>query len=141
MARFAWLVIVGVLACSALPARSVGSVSQAGESVVGLSGDSLFKTYCATCHGPSAKGDGPLADHLRFRPPDLSLFAKRNGGKFAADKVERIIDGRAPLKGHGGPDMPVWGDAFKNSSAGYSEAAVKARIKALVEFLEGLQVK
>ncbi len=37
--------------------------------------------------------------------------------------------------------MPVWGDAFKRSSEGYSEAAVKARIKALVEYLEGLQVK
>lgn len=141
MARLTWLGIVGILAWSALPARSAESASQTGELVVGRSGDSLFKTYCTSCHGPSAKGDGPLADHLRFRPPDLTLLAKRNGGKFAADKVERIIDGRAPLKGHGGTDMPIWGDAFKGSSEGYSEAAVKARIKALVEFLEGLQVK
>ncbi len=141
MARLTWLAVAGILAWSALRARPVESGSQAGEPVVGLSGDSLFKTYCASCHGPSAKGDGPLADHLRIRPPDLTLFAKRNAGKFATDKVERIIDGRAPVKGHGGSDMPVWGDAFKRSSEGYSEAAVKARIKALVEYLEGLQVK
>jgi mono/diheme cytochrome c family protein len=140
MTRLTWLVIAGSLAWSALPAHSVEAVS-AGESAVVPGGDSLFKTYCASCHGPSAKGDGPLADHLRFRPPDLTLFAKRNGGKFAADKVERIIDGRAPVKGHGGPDMPIWGDAFKSSHETYDEAAVKARIKAVVEFLEGLQVK
>jgi len=141
MARLTCLVIAGVLAWSALPARPAEAGSRAGESVVGLDGAALFKTYCASCHGPSAKGDGPLADHLRIRPPDLTLFAKRNAGKFATDKVERIIDGRAPVKGHGGSDMPVWGDAFKRSSEGYSEAAVKARIKALVEYLEGLQVK
>ena len=43
-----------------------------------------------------------------------------------------IGDGRELVKGHGGTDMPVWGDAFKRSSAGDSETAVKARIKALV---------
>jgi mono/diheme cytochrome c family protein len=140
MARLNWLVIAVALGWSALPgAARPGPTSEEGSR--GWSGDSLFKTYCATCHGPTAKGDGPLADHLRFRPPDLTLFAKRNGGKFAADKVERIIDGRAPVKGHGGSDMPVWGDAFKGSQEGYDEAAVKARIKALAEFLEGLQVK
>jgi mono/diheme cytochrome c family protein len=140
MARLNWLVIAVALGWSALPgAARPGPASEEGSR--GWSGDSLFKNYCATCHGPTAKGDGPLADHLRFRPPDLTLFAKRNGGKFAADKVERIIDGRAPVKGHGGSDMPVWGDAFKGSQEGYDEAAVKARIKALAEFLEGLQVK
>jgi len=140
MARLNWLVIAVALGWSALPgAAGPGPRSEVGSR--GWSGESLFKTYCATCHGPTAKGDGPLADHLRFRPPDLTLFAKRNGGKFAADKVERIIDGRAPVKGHGGSDMPVWGDAFKGSQEGYDEAAVKARIKALAEFLEGLQVK
>jgi mono/diheme cytochrome c family protein len=140
MARLNWLVIAVALGWSALPgAARPGPTSEEGSR--GWSGDSLFKTYCATCHGPTAKGDGPLADHLRFRPPDLTLFAKRNGGKFAADKVERIIDGRAPVKGHGGSDMPVWGDAFKGSQEGYDEASVKARIKALAEFLEGLQVK
>lgn len=141
MARLNWLVMAVALGWCALSARAVRPDPRTGEQVSGLTGDSLFKTYCATCHGPSAKGDGPLADHLRFRPPDLTLFAKRNGGKFAANEVERIIDGRAPVKGHGGADMPIWGDAFKGSHEGYNEAAVKARIKALTEFLEGLQVK
>src|SRR5437867_13052073 len=92
------------------------SAQQTTEAVLsGTSGDALFKTYCGSCHGKSAKGDGPLADALRFRPADLTLIAKRNGGKFDADKVYRMIDGRESVKGHGGTDMPVWGDAFKRS--------------------------
>jgi mono/diheme cytochrome c family protein len=113
---------------------------QTAEAVVsGTGGDALFKTYCGSCHGKSAKGDGPLADALRFRPADLTLIAKRNGGKFDADKVYRMIDGRELVKGHGGTDMPVWGDAFKRSVEGYSEKAVKTRIQAIVEYLKSLQ--
>jgi len=97
MARLNWLVIAVALGWSALPgAARPGPTSEEGSR--GWSGDSLFKTYCATCHGPTAKGDGPLADHLRFRPPDLTLFAKRNGGKFAADKVERIARVHQPAR-------------------------------------------
>src|SRR5262249_59735370 len=102
-------------------------------------GSDLFKTYCSSCHGAGARGDGPLADNLRVRPPDLTLIAKRMGGTFTADKVRRIIDGRDPVKGHGGADMPVWGDAFKSSRDGYDEQAVKARIDALTEHLANIQ--
>jgi hypothetical protein len=55
--------------------------------------------------------------------------------------VTSIIDGRRPVPGHGGPDMPVWGDAFKASQAGGDEAAVKARIDELVRYIESLQAK
>jgi mono/diheme cytochrome c family protein len=104
-----------------------------------VAGSSVYKTYCAVCHGPDAKGDGPLASSLRMRPPDLTLLAKKNGGKFPTDQVIRIVDGRKPVKGHGGADMPVWGDAFKQSKDGYSEAAVRAKIEAVVGHLESLQ--
>lgn len=104
-------------------------------------GASLFRTYCASCHGVSAKGDGPLAASLRVAPPDLTRFAQRAKGKFDADKVARIVDGRDPVKGHGGSDMPVWGDAFKRSHDGFSEKAVKERIDDIVEYLRTLQVK
>jgi mono/diheme cytochrome c family protein len=105
------------------------------------SGDYLFRTYCASCHGRDARGDGTLASSLRVRPADLTRFAKRNGGKFDAGKLAKLIDGREEVKGHGSSDMPVWGDAFKRASERYSEDGVKARVAALVEYLEGLQVK
>jgi mono/diheme cytochrome c family protein len=102
-------------------------------------GSEHFRIYCATCHGKEAKGDGPLADSLRFRPSDLTLLARRNGGKFDSNVVSRIIDGREPVKGHGGPDMPVWGDAFKNSRDGYSDEKVKEKVDELVEYLRSIQ--
>jgi mono/diheme cytochrome c family protein len=103
------------------------------------SGSDLFKTYCAVCHGTSAHGDGPLAANMKKPPPDLTQFAARNGGVFPSALVARIIDGRQPVTGHGGPDMPVWGDAFRASRVESSEEAVQARIKALVEHLERIQ--
>jgi mono/diheme cytochrome c family protein len=116
-----------------------GAADPPVQTVTRPGGGVLFKTYCASCHGVGAGGDGPLAAHLRTAPPDLTLLARRDRGRFDADKVYRIIDGRRPVKNHGGPDMPVWGDAFKESREGYSEARVKERIEALVEHLRSIQ--
>lgn len=102
-------------------------------------GAELFRSYCASCHGVAAKGDGPLAANLRIAPADLSRLARRNHGKFDAEKVRQAIDGRGRKEIHGGSDMPVWGDAFKRAGEGYSEAKVKDRIDALVDHLASLQ--
>ena len=107
--------------------------------VAGVSGAYAYRTHCATCHGTDGKGEGPLAENLRFHPPDLSLISKRNGGEFPAEKVHRIVDGRKPLPGHGGPDMPIWGDAFRNADTGYDDAKVKEKISSVVEYLRTLQ--
>jgi mono/diheme cytochrome c family protein len=103
------------------------------------SGRQVYTLYCSACHGDQAKGDGPLAASLKVRPPDLTSFAKRNGGTFASEDVARIIDGRKPLKGHGGGDMPTWGDAFKASGGGRSDPKVKARIAALADYIKSIQ--
>jgi mono/diheme cytochrome c family protein len=122
------------------------AVAAAGVAFAGAEGDaahgaSLYKTYCASCHGVAGKGDGPLADRLRYAPSDLTRLAKRAGGKFPSAKVYTVIDGRKAVKGHGGDDMPVWGDAFKASEERYDESAVRQRIAALVRHLELIQEK
>jgi mono/diheme cytochrome c family protein len=104
-----------------------------------FSGQSLFVLYCASCHGTSARGDGPLADSLRRRPPDLTTIAKANQGKFDREQVHRIIDGRQPVRGHGGPDMPVWGDAFSRAREDTDPESVKEKIDSIVRFLESIQ--
>ncbi len=104
-----------------------------------LSGSLLFANYCATCHGERATGDGPLAANLRKQPANLTLLARRNGGVFSPEMVARIIDGRKPLAGHGGGDMPAWGDAFARSAESPENTAGK--INALVTYLETLQQK
>jgi mono/diheme cytochrome c family protein len=124
------------LGASALYAGAAATQERVPSSI---SGSYLFKTHCATCHGRDAKGEGPLAGALRFAPSDLTLIAKRNGGAFPSEQVYRTIDGRKPVKGHGGPDMPVWGDAFKGSVDGFTEEKVKEKLDALVEFLKSIQ--
>ena len=109
------------------------------SSVAAVSGAYSFRTYCASCHGVDGRGEGPLTDSLRFKPPDLTLIAKRNGGEFPAEKVVKIVDGRTPVKGHGGPDMPIWGDAFRNAETGYDDAAARAKVRGVVDYLKTLQ--
>jgi mono/diheme cytochrome c family protein len=139
--------LVGVAASAATavaapaPQAAPGPATPApGSAVAVVSGSYSFRTYCASCHGIDAKGDGPLAESLRFHPPDLTQIAKRNGGEFPAEKLAQIVDGRKPLKGHGGAEMPVWGDAFRNSETGYDEESVKARIRSVVDYLKTIQV-
>jgi len=53
--------------------------------------------------------------------------------------VLQIIDGRKPVAGHGGGDMPVWGDAFGRTADGADATA--AKLDVLVKYLETLQQK
>jgi mono/diheme cytochrome c family protein len=117
---------------------SVIAVEARGQTV-GFDGGTLFRTYCASCHGPGGSGDGPVAQHLRKPPADLTRIAVRNGGVFAADKVAQAIDGRNVVRPHGPSDMPVWGDAFSRVSTANDEEAVRQRIEALVRYIEKLQ--
>jgi mono/diheme cytochrome c family protein len=134
--RLAGVALVAALAL----VPGAGAPASADEKVSAtLAGSVSYRTHCATCHGADGKGEGPMTDNLRVHPPDLTLLAKRNEGRFPADAVRRIIDGRSPMKGHGGPEMPVWGDAFRSSSDAYSEAKVAEKIAALVEYLKSIQ--
>lgn len=122
------------------PAAPPAAVNPSTDDAVdGISGAYGFRTHCAGCHGATGKADGPLADGLRFRPPDLSLISRRHGGSFPTEKVVRIVDGRDPVKGHGGPDMPVWGDAFKNADTNYDDKRVREKVRSIVEYLKTLQ--
>jgi mono/diheme cytochrome c family protein len=120
----------------ALPVEPAQAPAAGGAAVGGAY---TYKTYCASCHGADGKGEGPLTDRLRFRPPDLTQIARKNGGTFPTERVHRIVDGRRPLKGHGGPEMPIWGDAFKSADTGYDDAQVKAKIQAVVAYLRTIQ--
>jgi len=99
-------------------------------------GSRLFKAHCASCHGATGRGNGPLAEDLRHRPPDLTKYTERNGGVFPRERVLRIIDGRdAPS--HVDREMPVWGDVFRRRGSG--AAGVEDRIHAIIRYLEGIQ--
>ena len=110
---------------------------QSTATVSGDLGSRLFMRHCASCHGTSAFGDGPMADQLRRSPPDLTTFASRNGGVFLSERLRQIIDGRH-VRSHGDPAMPVWGDAFQRVRDGL-DAGPKERIDAIVDYLAGIQ--
>ena len=105
-----------------------------------VDGHQLFKTFCASCHGENGHGNGPVAESLRHVPPDLSRYTAKNGGVFPAERLERIIDGR-DVPSHGNREMPVWGDAFRVLPEGASVDTVKARIAAVIKFLETIQAR
>jgi mono/diheme cytochrome c family protein len=111
-----------------------------------LGGDD-YETYCASCHGLSGRGDGPVAEFLALTTADLTKLSRNNGGKFPAERVAQIIDGRQDVKIHGTRDMPVWGDWFDVEAespglrASEREIVVQERIRALLGYLETIQVK
>jgi mono/diheme cytochrome c family protein len=106
-------------------------------------GAELFATYCASCHGIDARGDGPAAPALRPPPTDLTRIAARSGGVFPENSTARLIDGRFDLPAHGSREMPVWGarlaDQIPDRATGGE--VVRGRITSLVEYLKSLQVE
>lgn len=107
-----------------------------------------YMNSCASCHGASAKGDGPLAASLQRPPADLTMLSHRNGGVFPAQRVQQVIDGRTDVKAHGSREMPVWGERFTNQgSAEYfdvpfnADAYTAARIALLTDYLNRIQAK
>jgi mono/diheme cytochrome c family protein len=104
------------------------------------SGKEMFQSYCASCHGKDAKGDGPAASALKQAPANLTTLAKQNGGKYPADKVTSILRGQTKLVAHGDQDMPIWGPVFWKMSQGHEEQ-LHMRIANLNRYLESIQEK
>lgn len=98
-------------------------------------GRKLFNQYCATCHGITAKGEGPVAEALKVGPPDLTAL-QQAGEKFPFFRVQTKIDGEKEVTAHGPSKMPVWGTVFRRTSG---ELQRHADVFALVKYIESLQ--
>ena len=141
-----------ILACAGLIVLgTVGVVGQTQPPTTGsklpplvlksLDGRDLYNAYCASCHGRTGTGDGPVVPALKAPPPDLTLLAKREGGVFPAARVGLMLSGprRAVLPAHGSVDMPVWGPIFRALDPNDTLAAI--RVANLVTYVESIQVK
>jgi mono/diheme cytochrome c family protein len=112
-----------------------------------VSGAQMFKEYCAVCHGPSGKGDGPVATALKVPPPDLTTLAQRHDGKFPDDYVSNVLKNGVQNPAHGSGKMPVWGPIFdtmnrwKALCPGMDETPVTLRITNLTNYLKSIQKK
>lgn len=113
-------------------------------------GKQEYEASCAACHGMKGKGDGPVSGFTKDMPADLTVLAKNNGGVFPMERVYNVIDGEQVVKEHGTRDMPIWGQRYRKAAVKYyseyylpynEEAFVRARILALAEYIDRLQVK
>ena len=123
--------------------KTIKKVPIANTSAV--SGEEMFDTYCAVCHGKSGRGDGPAASEFKIPPTNLTHLAQKNNGKFPDGYVAQVVGiGPQNAKAHGSKDMPVWGSLF-GKIGGASQMAdsqeIKLRIRNLSKYIESLQAK
>ncbi len=111
-------------------------------------GSREYRDHCASCHGMTARGDGPYASVLERTMPDLTLLSRKNNGVFPFERVIRIIDGREEVQAHGPREMPLWGQRYRMESleqyaplyGSYNvEDMVRGRILSLTFYLYTLQ--
>ncbi len=120
-----------------------GDSARTGGEIVLPDGALAFATDCAACHGPAARGDGPLAATLSQHPPDLTQLSARAGGSFPRDYVYATIDG-FDRGAHFAPDMPAFGGGDLGPTiivegADGAATPVPARLLALADYLQTLQ--
>jgi len=111
------------------------------ESLIfSVRGPDLYRAHCAPCHGMEGKGGGPVAKDLKTKPADLTLLARKNGGKYPAERVGKIISGDDPaIASHGSREMPIWGPIFHQIEIDQDFGNV--RLANLVRYLESIQAK
>ena len=113
--------------------------SALAQSSVPLDGPSVFKAYCAACHGADGKGDGPAAAALKQKPIDLTAIARNNRGMFPRTTIEDVIVRGEKWKAHGSKEMPTWGPIFLAVDG--NEKIADAHVHNLLTYLESIQVK
>lgn len=118
-AIFAWCSLACMLASIPWPGRSsarpllrglgagapVASSAPSGSAVSAC--PDVYRTRCASCHGVSGRGDGPLAASLNPPPRD---FSKSTFGRYRSDEALRqVIVGGGSALGQS-PLMPAHPD-------------------------------
>jgi mono/diheme cytochrome c family protein len=140
MRSLCFIVVMGLTVFAAAQDQQPEVKHTSAKPTSPASGKEMFVAYCSTCHGKDAKGDGPAASALKVPPADLTMLAKKYGGKYPSAKVTTILTGQADLAAHGNKEMPVWGPIFFQMSQGH-ESEVQMRIANLNHYVESLQAK
>ena len=131
-----------------LAAAALVSAQQAGQPKRVDLGKVEYENRCATCHGLTGKGDGPMAGFVDPKIADLTVLAKKNNGILPVVAMYDVIVGEREVRGHGSSDMPVWGREYRIKAGEYyfdvpydPEAYVRTHVLALIEYINRLQVK
>ena len=127
---------IGLVFCALLAGAAAN-----GQAIDEYSGVETFMRFCASCHGASGQGDGPVAAALPITVPDLTRLQARDGDGYTDDVLRKIIDGREPVIIHGTRYMPVWGYEFWVEEGADEEARerVDTIVANLVDYLRSIQ--
>ena len=129
-----------ILATGIMPLALVSACRNSNNTEAQIAGGRAdFQAYCASCHGREAKGNGPVAEKLQTRPPDLTLLSRKFDGEFPTEYVLRTIDGRESLTAHGSRTMPVWGRIWRNEGDPGTEAEAQRILNELLQYLRSIQ--
>ena len=107
-------------------------------------GQKLYMDYCTSCHGLSARGDGPISGDLDRPVPDLTTIAQRNGGSFPTARIMSVIDGYSRAR-DGNITMPEFGIELQAGplvlyDSGDGRATpTPSKLVALAEYLRSIQ--
>jgi mono/diheme cytochrome c family protein len=106
-----------------------------------VDGASIFRNYCAACHGLDGRGNGPVSKVLKQEVPDLTRLSQRNHGAFPARHVRNIImfGGDDIVSAHGSKEMPVWGPIFHKIELDQDLGYV--RLENVTKYLQSFQRK
>jgi mono/diheme cytochrome c family protein len=106
-----------------------------------VSGQQMYASYCASCHGAQGQGNGPAAAALKTHPADLTALAKNNGGVFPSAHVTSVLRFGQENPAHGSSEMPIWGDLMltMNPPSPSGNMQVRQRISNLTDYLKTLQ--
>ncbi|HYX54275.1 MAG TPA: cytochrome c [Candidatus Limnocylindrales bacterium] len=129
--------LIAVIVAAGTSWNQPAQASQNTQLIRSLQGPDLYRAHCAPCHGLNGKGDGPVAPALIGELPDLTTIAQRNGGKYPAERMERVIAGQEETAAHGSRDMPVWGPIFHQVEEDRDYGAV--RLHNLTEYIRSIQ--
>jgi mono/diheme cytochrome c family protein len=107
----------------------------------GHPGRAVYLRYCGACHGPGGKGDGLAGTFMRPKPTDLTAIAARHGGEFPFGQVMGYIDGTSDVRAHGDPDMPVWGQVFRDDGTwdATRRAAIRGKLMVITDYVRSIQ--
>jgi len=130
-----------VLLVSAAVSASAQIRSQPQPPIRPVDGASIFRNYCAACHGLDGRGQGPVSKALKQEVPDLTRLAQRNDGAFPAIHVRTTILFGADdlLPAHGSKGMPIWGPIFHEIE--FDRDLGNVRLENVTKYLESIQRK
>jgi mono/diheme cytochrome c family protein len=106
-----------------------------------VEGANIFRDFCASCHGPNGRGNGPVSKTLKEDVPDLTALSRRNGGKFPTSRVRNTLmfGGDQLQSAHGSKAMPIWGPIFH--AIEFDQDLGNVRLENVTKYLESIQRK